>query len=457
MQKHKLPIYLATAVSAVLYLLLGYGIERPDTVALLSSYTALFTLYVWIIKSGSESDLKFWLVVALLFRLLFIASLPVLSDDFYRFIWDGRLIVNGIHPFAELPTFYLQPEHTVPGVNQGLFDRLNSQDYFTVYPPLAQAVFFLSVYISPDSILGSVLIMRVLILLAEVGTCFLLMKFLDEFGLKRERVLIYALNPLIILELTGNLHFEAFLIFFVVLCLFLLSRTKIVLAGVSMAIAIASKLIPLIFLPLFVGRIKTVQLIVFFISVAITLLLMFYPLVNDNGFDGLTESLKLYFKSFEFNASIYYLVREYGFWTKGYNTIQTVGWKLGVISAMLISFVSLWRYELKRGAKGLSLIPQSDVPEDSLKRIPLVMMWVLTIYLLFATTVHPWYVTTLVMLSVLTGYRFALIWSGMIFLTYSGYTSTGYNENLWIVFVEYLSVIGYLAYELVWTRKSSSV
>lgn len=457
MQMHKLPIYLTAAVSALLYLLLGYGIERPDTVVLLSFYSVLFALYVWVINSGGESDLKFWLVAAPLFRLLLIASLPVLSDDFYRFIWDGRLITNGIHPFAELPTFYLQPEHAVSGINQALFDRLNSQDYFTVYPPLAQAVFFISVYFSPDSILGSVVIMRVLILLAEAGTCFLLLKLLNEFGLKRERVLIYALNPLIILELTGNLHFEAFLIFFVVLCLHLLSRTKIVFAGVSMAAAIGAKLVPLIFLPLFVRRLKTLQWIVFCVSVIIPLGLLFYPLAISDGFAGLTESLKLYFKSFEFNASIYYLVREYGFLTKGYNTIQTVGWKLGVISATLIVIISLWNNELKRVAGGLTLIHQSNQLPDSLRRIPLVMMWTLTVYLFFATTVHPWYITTLVMFSVLTPYRFAIVWSGLVFLTYSGYTNTGYNENLWVVLVEYLLVIGYLVYELVWKEKSASV
>lgn len=457
MQKHKLPTYLATAVSALLYLLLAYGIERPDTVALLSSYAILFALYVWITKSGGAVDLKFWLAAALLFRFLFIGSLPILSDDFYRFIWDGRLIFNGIHPFAELPTFYLQPGHTVPGINQALFDRLNSQHYFTVYPPLAQVVFLLSVYISPDSILGSVVVMRTLILMAEIGTCFLLVKLFDAAGIKRDKVLIYALNPLIILELTGNLHFEAFLIFFVVLCLFLLSRTKIALAGVSMSAAIGAKLIPLIFLPLFVRRLKTSQWIAFYTSVFITAVLMFYPLVMSNGFAGLTDSLKLYFRSFEFNASIYYLVREYGFWTKGYNTIQTVGWKLGVISAGLIMIVSLWNYELKRGANGLALARQSDEWADNLKVIPLVMMWVLSIYLLFATTVHPWYLSTLVMLSTLTRYRFAIVWSGLIFLTYSGYTSTGYNESLWIVLVEYLLVIGYLVYELVWIKKSLSV
>ncbi|MCB0490323.1 MAG: glycosyltransferase 87 family protein [Cyclobacteriaceae bacterium] len=457
MQKHKLPIYLAAGVSALIYLLFGYGVARPDSAVLLSSYTVLFVLYVWVIQSASDFDFKFWLVTALLFRLLFVASLPVLSDDFYRFIWDGRLIASGVHPFAELPSFYLQPEHTISGLNQALFDRLNSQNYFTVYPPLAQAVFFLSVYFSPDSILGSVVIMRVLILLAEVGTCFLLLKLLQEFGLKRERVLIYALNPLIILELTGNLHFEAFLIFFVVSCLFFLSRTRIALAGVAMATAIGAKLIPLIFLPLFVNRLKILQWVVFYAFVVISLVLMFYPLAIDNGFAGLTESLKLYFRSFEFNASIYYVVREYGFLTKGYNTIQTVGWKLGVISATLISIVSLWKYELKRGQNGFVLTSQSDVLPDSLKHIPLVMMWVLTIYLFFATTVHPWYITTLVMLSVITRYRFAVIWSGLIFFTYSGYTSIGYDERLWIVFVEYLLVIGYLVYELVWTKKSRSV
>ncbi|MEQ9229236.1 MAG: hypothetical protein RIF46_01035, partial [Cyclobacteriaceae bacterium] len=76
---------------------------------------------------------------------------PSLSDDFYRFIWDGRLLAHGIHPFAELPGFYLDPSLNIPGIDQSLFDNLNSKEYFTIYPPFAQLIFLISVLIFPKS------------------------------------------------------------------------------------------------------------------------------------------------------------------------------------------------------------------------------------------------------------------------------------------------------------------
>jgi alpha-1,6-mannosyltransferase len=74
-------------------------------------------------------------------------------------------------------------------------------------------------------------------------------------------------------------------------------------------------------------------------------------------------------------------------------------------------------------------------------------MWVLCIYFLFVTILHPWYITTLLALSIFTSYRFPLVWTGLIFLTYVGYTATGFTENLWLTAFEYIGVIGYFIFE----------
>jgi alpha-1,6-mannosyltransferase len=80
-------------------------------------------------------------------------------------------------------------------------------------------------------------------------------------------------------------------------------------------------------------------------------------------------------------------------------------------------------------------------------------MFILLSYLLLTTTLHPWYITPLLAISIFTHFRFAIVWSAMIFLTYAGYTNNGFEENLWLTTLEYISVMGYLAYELVWKRK----
>jgi uncharacterized membrane protein len=63
-------------------------------------------------------------------------------------------------------------------------------------------------------------------------------------------VFIYALNPLVIIELTGNLHFEAVMIFFTLLSVWLLVTNKWILASLALTLAISAKLLPIIFLPL---------------------------------------------------------------------------------------------------------------------------------------------------------------------------------------------------------------
>jgi hypothetical protein len=76
------------------------------------------------------------------------------------------------------------------------------------------------------------------------------------------------------------------------------------------------------------------------------------------------------------------------------------------------------------------------------------IMWALCIYFLFTTTLHPWYITTLVAISVFSTYRFPVLWSGLIFLTYAGYRIDSFQENYWLTAFEYIAVIGYFIFEL---------
>jgi alpha-1,6-mannosyltransferase len=173
---------------------------------------------------------------------------------------------------------------------------------------------------------------------------------------------------------------------------------------------------------------------------------LFFPFFDWEVVNSLRSSVGLYFNKFEFNASLYYLVREFGFWKYGYNIIQTVGWKLGLITLILI-LTYVWIKSRQ------SKVKQEDFNSHVLFQD---WMWMLSIYFLFATTLHPWYISTLLALSVFTPYRYPVVWTGLIFLTYAGYTSDSFHEVLWLTAIEYIVVIGFLAYEL-WNRKDTRV
>jgi hypothetical protein len=420
---------------AIGYGLLAYVIQRHETSFLIPVYGILFLIYLWIINHDQSNQLSFWLVAAFLFRIIFIFSLPSLSDDFYRFIWDGRLWSAGYHPFAELPSTYLQKN--ISGIDQVLFSYLNSPNYFTIYPPVSQLVFWISVKISPQSVLGSVIVMRLILVIAEAGSIVLIRKLLKRFSLPPKNILLYALNPLVIIELVGNLHFEALIIFFLLLTAYLLIVNKWLGSALSMALAVGTKLLPLIFIPGLVRAMGVKQFIRYGGALIVFILLIFFPLFDQSVFHAMISSVSLYFNKFEFNASLYYLIREYGYWQYGYNTIETTGWKMALVAGILILIFSF-----RKGVRWNSIIEINSV-----KTLLSDWMWVLSIYFLFVAILHPWYITTLLVLSIFTSYRFVVVWTGLIFLTYAGYTIHSFEESLWLTASEYVLVIGYLGYE----------
>jgi uncharacterized membrane protein len=77
----------------------------------------------------------------------------------------------------------------------------------------------------------------------------MLKELLLYFKLPPKKIVWYALNPLIILELTGNLHFEVFAIFFLLASFYLLLKERQTLSALLFSLAVCIKLIPLIFLP----------------------------------------------------------------------------------------------------------------------------------------------------------------------------------------------------------------
>lgn len=409
----------ATLLSLVCYHFLIYQTDRNDFPSILVYFIILTVVYLLIIKVVNHQLIYWALAAAILLRLSILTAIPELSDDFYRFIWDGRLLTQGISPFHEIPSKLMQfPAFSEDPINQHLYQGMNSGDYFTVYPPLAQWMFYASVRLVPNNIVGSLVVMRLIIILFEIGSIMLLLRILVHAGLPKRNVLIYAWNPLVVVELTGNLHFEAIMIFFVLLAIYWLQPLRWQWSAFALAAGAAVKLVPLIFLPLLWGRLSWKKVFSYWVICGVVVVVFFLTIWSPELWEGMHSSLSLYFQKFEFNASIYYLVREIGFVTTGYNIIQTAGRYMALITLVLVLLLSWYSYQKLTW--------------------PQAMIWALTIYLLMATTIHPWYVTALVALAAITNYRFPIAWSVLVILSYAGYTETGYDENMLLVIVEYL-------------------
>ncbi|WP_299120177.1 mannosyltransferase [uncultured Winogradskyella sp.] len=431
---HKIPL-LFIVLSTICYLSFAYDLVRTDISKLLLLYIALFVFAYQIIK---KTGFYFRLLVisAVLFRLLFLFAIPNLSQDFYRFIWDGRMMLEGFNPYLYTPDNIIQNGGTKIAQAKELYNGMGalSASHFTNYPPINQLCFILANLFPGKSILSSVIGLRLIIIAADIGTLYFGKKLLERLKLPSNRIFWYVLNPFIIIELTGNLHFEGVMIFFLIWSLYLLHSGKWKLAAVVLACSISVKLIPLMFLPLFFWwfmsnkKIETSvfagmkKLISFYGIIGIVTILLFLPFFSLEFIDNYSKTVGLWFGNFEFNASIYYLLREIGYAITGYNEIAIIGKVLPIVSLLTIL--------------GFSFLKQNNATSKLITSILLVF----TIYLFLSTTVHPWYISTLVILCVFTNYRFPLVWSFIIILSYLAYSNTENTENLWIIGFEYLIV-----------------
>jgi hypothetical protein len=442
---------LALLLSALAYGALAYVTPRTQFGQLLGLLAVAFGLYIYLLKT--RLPLRAGLLAALLLRLLWLLALPGLSDDYHRFRWDGLLVAQGVNPFQYRPdevlanpvkarvtpsdstisqqsTFKQQLPAAVNQQLEILYPKLNSPHYYSVYPPVCQAAFGLASGIFPTNERSAVLVLRLLVLLAEAGSAALLLALLRVFGQTLDRALWYLLNPLVVVELTGNLHFEAFVICFTLLALWLLVRGQRYWSAGALGLAVGTKLLPLLMLPLLVRRLGWQQFARYSAVTGLVVALLFLPLFSLDLLRNINSSLTLYFSKFEFNASVYYVVRAIGYHLTGYNEIAIIGPALARTTAALALLLA-WREKAAIWAT-----------------LPRTLLFTLTIYYFLAIVVHPWYLAPLVALSVFTTYRFALVWSGMVVLSYAAYQTSAYLENPWLLALEYSTVVGVLVWEL---------
>ncbi len=453
---------------SLISLTLGFGlfIRQDDFAELLFFYGFFFVVYAVVCRyvEGNRA-IHILLGLGLLLRLILVFVMPNLSDDVYRFIWDGRLIINGISPFAELPKHYIENNLNLTGIDQNLFNQLNSPDYFTVYPPVPQSIFAWVSFIFPKNIWGSMVIMKLVLLLFEAGTFFLLIKLLQHYALPRKNALLYALNPLIIWDAFANVHFEIAMVFFVLLALWFLTKFKWINSAFAMSFAVLSKLIPLMLLPFLIRKLGWKKAIIYFLIIGVTVILCFLPFFNLNTIKNLADSLDLYFQRFEYNASIYYALRYIGLKISGYNLIQVLGPALALVTAASIFVLAFWKKKTDAvlppaPSKGGDFLLRkkrimfvSPFGGDYAK-LPVQWLFATTIFLLLATTVHPWYLSLLIALCVLTRFRYPILWSGLIMMTYVNYSYAEFSENLWIVAIEYTLLFAFIWWEMLRVNQS---
>jgi hypothetical protein len=210
-----------------------------------------------------------------------------------------------------------------------------------------------------------------------------------------------------------------------------MSVNKWLWAAVIYAMSISIKLIPLMFLPLFIKHFGLRKSLFFYTLITLVSLALLLPFYTPEFIDNYSETVRLWFSHFEFNAGIYNIVKEIGvqFEAKPWELIKTYGKITPLITIAVVLLVTFLRKN-----QNMPVLLGS-------------MLIIVSSYYFLSTTVHPWYIIFLILLTIYTDFRFPLFWSATVILSYAAYTNAEYTENLALLFIEYFIVFGFLTYE----------
>lgn len=181
------------------------------------------------------------LLFALLARLVLVVTPPVMSTDLYRYVWDGRVQAAGINPYLYKPAdpeiAFLRDGGTGP---EAIFININRPETArTIYPPAAQLLFA-----AIGRTWASIWMVKAVMLAMDLAAAAAAWGLLRQAGRPSAWVLVWAWNPLVVLEFAGAGHIDAAAVAATALALLFAARARPGWAGAALGIAVLLKLLP---------------------------------------------------------------------------------------------------------------------------------------------------------------------------------------------------------------------
>ncbi len=260
----------------------------------LGLYFFCFALYAfclyWLFKGRVGEVSTVWILApALLFRLTLLWCEPTLSEDFYRYRWDGQVQAAGHSPYDFPP----RAQELAP-LRDSYYDRINHKEFRTPYSAAAETFYHLFALVSTKPrIFKSFIVLFDLILLE------ILRRLLKKENRSAGWLLVYAWHPLPIIEFAGGGHMDVIGISFLLLSYLLLQNRHTALSGAGFAVAVLTKYLPVLTLPWFLKQ-GWWKFAIACAATAMILLLQYYS-PDLNMFSGLLS----YYKKWRFNDSLF--------------------------------------------------------------------------------------------------------------------------------------------------------
>jgi hypothetical protein len=349
------------------------------------------------------------IILALFFRLLFLFRPPELSDDVYRYLWDGLQTLRGTNPYGLAPAL-VKPLDAASAVLQ---QKINHPQFVTIYPPMSQIVFALGAAVS-RSLIG----LKITLVIFDMTACFIILKLLYAMELPAWRAALYAWHPLPVIEIAGSGHIDGVgILFFLVTLSILFSKShpdlftagprsldplrqkgNSFIAGVLFTASVSIKFIPLVYFPvLLAAAAYPLGMVSGFLA---GLALLWVPFFQD--LSHIFTTLTIYLQNWEFANFAFRILRNL---TSSGDNARMILASLFMICVLF--FTVSFRISRIGSVRG--------------KSFPLLIKALYGItfgFLLFTPMLHPWYVLYIVGFFPFIVGPAGLVFSWAVFLSY---------------------------------------
>lgn len=393
---------------------------RINTFLILYGILFLVMLAAW---KGPAMPLPTLLGFAFLFRLTLLPTIPSLSDDLYRYGWEGRIQRAGFSPYRHPPE-----AQELAHLRDASWPRINHKNISTVYPTLSQLAFRTGTYItdllrlaapsrwkSADRwmIWTDVVGQKVVFVFFDLLTILLVWKLMKHHGVDSRNLLLYVWNPLVVIEIAGSGHHDSLGICMLTLGVLAWEKGHEIWAGLGLAASFLSKYMSALLIPTAILRGQWPMLGAWGALAIAGLAVVRPPIV-------LVKGPAQYALNWQFNSSIYSILQQLA---------GGDGYRAKAITAIL-GFAAMW------WVARVAATPASAA------------FWGIAAALLLAPTVHPWYFLWLTPFLCLFPNPAFLLWNGTIALSYTvlaRYQTLGvWDLKPTIQLLEYLPVYAWL-------------
>jgi len=363
-------------------------------------------------SGNSPAMLGLVVLFAVFFRICLVPAVPsALSQDMYRYIWDGRVQQSGINPYRYPPA--------APELEQlrdeRIFPKINRKPAVTIYPAAAQAFFRLFYLLAGDNVSG----FKGFMVFFDTMTLLALAGLLRLHGFAPARVIIYAWNPLVIFEIAYSGHLEGMAVFFLVAAFYLHGLAKKNGGVVLLAVAGALKLYPALLLAALLNKGNRIKGLMLF-TASLALLYLPYCSVGRGIFGFLPTYLNNPYESFNLGLKSLLLTVFPG--------LDYARFSLVFLLILLVAAVVI----LLREKQKLAVLRSA--------------YWLTGLLLLFMpASLHPWYVIMIVPFLAFFPSPAWLLFSSAVSLSYLKYTAPGEIMPTWVLLAEYLPLSALLA------------